>query len=66
MSAVCLLFPDGKRALCEGALEGQIAARTKGDPGMGYDAVFELKGGKTIAETGSAVVDGFNHRQKAM
>ena len=66
VSAVCLLFPDGERKLCEGTLEGRIAQRVRGNPETGYAAIFELKGGQTIAEAGEAAVAGENHRSRAM
>jgi len=66
LSAICLLFPDGKKALCEGALEGTIAGRAKGDPKEGYGAIFQLECGRTIAEIGPRTVDRYNHREKAM
>jgi XTP/dITP diphosphohydrolase len=66
LSAICLVFPDGETALCEGTLEGTIAVRAKGNPKAGYGAIFELECGETIAEIGPRRVDAYNHRQKAM
>jgi len=65
-SAVCVLFPNGEKALCEGFLGGRIPESVKGDPRMGYDAIFELECGKTIAEIDPQVVDAYNHRHRAM
>jgi XTP/dITP diphosphohydrolase len=66
ISAVCLLFPNGERALCEGTLEGRIASCARGDPETGYAAIFELEGGRTIAEIGETAVAEDDHRQRAM
>ena len=66
VSCVCVLFPDGGRALCEGVLMGRVPEAFRGDPGAGDGAIFELEDGATIAETGAAAVDAFNHRAKAM
>ena len=66
VSAVCLLFPDGEKRLCEGILEGRISPDPRGDPKTGYGAIFELPSGLTIAETGEEAAARDNHRQRAM
>lgn len=66
VSAVCLLFPDGEKRLCEGIMEGRIAPGLRGDPKAGYGAIFLLSSDLTIAETGEEVAAMDNHRQQAM
>ena len=37
VSAVCLLYPDGQKTLCEGVLCGRVALMYRGVPEDGYD-----------------------------
>ena len=66
VSAVCLLFPDGKLWRCEGTWAGSISSSARGDHRAGYGAIFELPSGLTIAETGEESAAGGDHRQRAM
>ena len=51
--AVVVLALPGDRAITrEGVLEGRIALAPRGDSGFGYDPVFELADGRTVAELG--------------
>ena len=46
-----LVYYDGTRILVgEGVLEGQIAHTPRGTNGFGFDPIFELANGKTLAE----------------
>ena len=49
---VCnLVYYDGNTILVgEGVLEGKIAKEPRGENGFGFDAIFELENGKTLAE----------------
>lgn len=49
---VCnLVYYDGKDILVgEGILEGKIAINPRGQNGFGFDSIFELENGKTLAE----------------
>lgn len=42
------------------------SSRLRGAPEDGYDALFELPDGKTIAEAGAGNVNAYNHRRRAM
>jgi XTP/dITP diphosphohydrolase len=51
-TARCILvYYDGKTVkLGEGRLEGKIATAPRGDNGFGFDEIFELADGRTLAE----------------
>lgn len=47
----CLVYCNGKDIkISEGILEGKIAKECRGDDGFGFDEIFELENGKTLAE----------------
>ena len=54
-SVICnLVYYDGKNIVCgEGVLEGTIAKERRGQNGFGFDEIFELPNGKTLAELSS-------------
>ncbi len=42
---------DGKNTICEkGIIEGYVTEKPRGDNGFGFDEIFELDNGKTLAE----------------
>ena len=42
---------DGKNTICEkGIIEGYVTEKPRGDNGFGFDEIFELENGKTLAE----------------
>lgn len=49
---VCnLVYYDGKHTLLsEGILHGKITTEPRGENGFGFDSIFELENGKTLAE----------------
>ena len=49
---VVLSLPAGQTFAREGLLEGRIAETPRGQGGFGYDPVFELPDGRTLAEIG--------------
>lgn len=54
--------PDGTETLFEGTCEGRMARRPAGDGGFGYDPVFALEDGRTMAELPDAEKDAVSHR----
>lgn len=40
VTAIVLLYPDGKEIYAEGRTEGEILTREEGDHGFGYDSLF--------------------------
>jgi XTP/dITP diphosphohydrolase len=49
----------------EGTLDGRIAAAPRGASGFGYDPVFELADGRTVAELGEEK-QALSHRAAAV
>jgi XTP/dITP diphosphohydrolase len=47
---LCLAFPDGRVLFSKGDCHGKIAHAPRGSHGFGYDPIFELPNGKTMAE----------------
>ena len=46
-----IALSDGKNNICEkGVIEGFVAESPRGDNGFGFDEIFELENGKTLAE----------------
>lgn len=53
---------DGSEKLFEGTCDGMMAAARSGTRGFGYDPVFQLPDGRTMAELGDAQKDAVSHR----
>ena len=64
-AVVALALPRGAAYAREGAVEGRVALAPRGDGGFGYDPIFELPDGRTLAEAGDAK-HGFSHRARAV
>ncbi|MCS6798123.1 MAG: RdgB/HAM1 family non-canonical purine NTP pyrophosphatase [Myxococcota bacterium] len=58
--------PHGPRPwVARGVLEGRIAVRERGSGGFGYDPLFELSDGRTLAELSRAEKNSLSHRARA-
>jgi XTP/dITP diphosphohydrolase len=66
ISALALLFPNGDTETFEGIMPGSISTRLIGEAGKGYQRIFVLDNGKTIAESGSGMVCKNDHRDQAI
>lgn len=67
VSAVAMVFPDGKTVEAEGACEGEITLAPAGENGFGYDPVFYIPSmGKTIAQMSADEKNAISHRGKAL
>ena len=64
-TAVVLACPDGSRRTFEGVLVGSIAEGTRGTGGFGYDPVFVIPGGATLAELALSEKNRVSHRGAA-
>ena len=53
-AVVALALPHGETYVREGTVEGRIAEKPRGADGFGYDPIFELPDGPTMAELGDA------------
>jgi len=65
--AAALALAGGETVVFEGALEGRIAARARGDRGFGYDPVFIIPDlGRTAAELDAREKNRISHRARAL
>jgi len=64
-TVVALVFPDGSEIIADGAVEGVIADRPRGNRGFGYDPIFEVEG-RTLAEMSAEEKNGLSHRARAL
>lgn len=65
-TAAALVLPDGREVVVEGRLDGAISTERRGSEGFGYDPIFELPDGRTLAEVPTAEKNGLSHRAKAV
>ena len=67
VSAIAVVFPDGKEFVVRGTCEGTIGFEEKGNNGFGYDSLFIVNGyNKTFAEMPATVKNGISHRANAL
>ena len=58
--------PDPRVDLFTGIVEGAVAREPRGSGGFGYDPIFELPGGRTMAELPEGAKDELSHRGRAV
>lgn len=63
---VAIAHPDGDVRTFEGTLEGHVTDALRGTRGFGYDSVFELDNGSTLAEVSSDLKNSISHRAAAL
>jgi XTP/dITP diphosphohydrolase len=66
VAAIVAIDRQGTSTLVQGHCEGRIAHEERGDGGFGYDSIFELAPGRTMAEISSAEKAQVSHRGKAV
>jgi XTP/dITP diphosphohydrolase len=64
--AACIASPDGMLWEGEGEVRGAVADAPRGDGGFGYDPVFLLPDGRTMAELGAPEKNAVSHRGRAL
>lgn len=62
-AAIC--FPGGKSFIFKGEIPGSIALSPKGENGFGYDPVFLLDDGRTMAQLTNEEKNKISHRYRA-
>ncbi len=65
-SAIALLFPDGTEETFIGELHGEISKEFIGEKGGGYQRIFVLPNGKSIAPSVSSLVKLGDHRDQSI
>ena len=64
-AVVVVALPGGACYVREGKLEGRIAQSPRGENGFGYDPIFEIDDGRTLAEIGEEKHQ-ISHRSSAL
>jgi len=65
-TVIAIVWPDGESCTVEGVLGGRIAGAERGSGGFGYDSLFELDSGRTLAEVSEAEKNRISHRALAL
>jgi XTP/dITP diphosphohydrolase len=68
VSAVVVVWPDGRELVAEGVCGGTIATAERGERGFGYDALFipDDGDGRSFAEMSDAEKNAISHRSRAL
>lgn len=66
VTSMVLSLTDGRDIIVNGELLGNIAKTKKGSNGFGFDEIFELENGKTLAEISQEEKDNISSRKKAL
>ena len=66
VSCIACVFPNGDCVEARGECAGSIAYQPKGDGGFGYDPVFLLSDGRTMAEISADEKNHVSHRAAAL
>jgi XTP/dITP diphosphohydrolase len=64
--SIAIAFTPDDVVTAEGTCEGIIALNERGRGGFGYDSIFQLASGKTMAELSAEEKNAISHRGKAM
>lgn len=65
-SVIAIAFAPDEIVTTSGTCEGRIAGSPRGNNGFGYDPVFELPDGRTMAELSADEKNAISHRGHAM
>lgn len=63
---VAVVFPDGITAYAEGRVEGSVGHDERGSNGFGYDPLFVMADGRTLAEWLPGEKNVVSHRGRAL
>ncbi|HWV25127.1 MAG TPA: RdgB/HAM1 family non-canonical purine NTP pyrophosphatase [Thermomicrobiales bacterium] len=66
VSVIAIAFSPDDVETAEGTVDGLVTFGERGSGGFGYDSLFELPGGKTMAEISSEEKNAISHRGRAM
>jgi XTP/dITP diphosphohydrolase len=65
VSALAFVIPTGVTIMTEGTVEGKVGTAPRGENGFGYDPIFVLDNGKTMAELPANEKNQISHRARA-
>ena len=63
---VTAYYEKGKYIVAKGEIRGKIAEKPRGENGFGFDPIFELENGKTLAELSEQEKNDISHRKIAL
>ena len=64
---ITMLYPDGRKHVCRGEVEGHIGFEERGENGFGYDSIFHPLGSeRTFAEYEPEEKNAISHRANAL
>lgn len=66
VSCIAIVTPQGREEVVMGTLEGEIGFAPRGTGGFGYDPIFVLPDGRTLAELTLAEKNAVSHRAKSL
>lgn len=67
ISCIVAIFPDGRKFVTQGTIEGLIGWEAKGDFGFGYDPIFYIpEKGRYMAQLSADEKNSMSHRGKAL
>lgn len=67
ISAIAMIFPDGREVTCRGVVRGEIAFNYFGEGGFGYDPLFIHQGtGRSYGEMAKDEKNKLSHRAAAV
>lgn len=66
VSCIAIVTPAGREEVVRGTMEGEIGLTPRGTGGFGYDPIFLLPDGRTVAELSMAEKNAVSHRSKSL
>jgi len=66
VAAIAIVDVYGNSSIVRGTCEGTITYSERGTGGFGYDSLFELPGGRTMAELSKSEKNAVSHRANAI
>ena len=66
LSSIAVLFPNGEEQIFKGEMSGRISKDLVGEPGKGYQRIFLLENGKSIAESDGMIIQPNDHRDQSI
>ena len=66
ITSIAIINSEGKYKVFTGVLEGYISKERRGNNGFGFDEIFELENGKTLAELSEDEKNMISSRKKAL
>ena len=67
VSVITMLFPDGRKLVAKGTVEGRIDRCLDGEGGFGYDPLFIPDGyDRSFGVLSSEIKNSISHRAKAL